>query len=100
MFVGLVKWFDCKKGFGFIVHEDGQDVFVHYTVIESDGFRRFRDGEQVEYEIMRGPKGLCASRARACGADTGRRNGRSVFRWGRGGCRITQGVSSQIAGDP
>ena len=62
--VGIVKWFDCKKGFGFIVHDDGQDVFVHYTVIEGDGFRRLRDVERVEYEIVRGPKGLCASRAR------------------------------------
>jgi cold shock protein len=59
--VGVVKWFDCKKGFGFVVNEAGQDVFVHYTVIEGLGFRRLRDGEQVYYELVQGPKGLAAS---------------------------------------
>lgn len=62
--VGVVKWFDCKKGFGFLLDEQGNDVFVHYTVIEGDGFRRLRDGEQVEYEIEKGPKGLLAVKVR------------------------------------
>lgn len=62
--VGIVKWFDCKKGFGFVVNDDGKDVFVHYTVIEGDGFRRLRDGEKVEYEVAQGPKGLSASKVR------------------------------------
>jgi CspA family cold shock protein len=60
--VGLVKWFDAKKGFGFVSGPSGEDVFVHYTVIEGDGFRRLRDGEQVEYEFTQGPKGLLATR--------------------------------------
>jgi len=62
--VGTVKWFDCKKGFGFVVDEAGQDVFIHYTVIEGEGFRRLRDGERISYEVTRGPKGLSAINVR------------------------------------
>ena len=62
--VGTVKWFDAKKGFGFLLDSSGQDVFVHYTVIEGDGYRRLWDGEQVEYECTHGPKGLLATRCR------------------------------------
>lgn len=62
--VGQVKWFDCKKGFGFILDDNGEDVFVHYTVIEGDGFRRLRDGERVEYDVVEGPKGFSATRVR------------------------------------
>ncbi|HUO09887.1 MAG TPA: cold shock domain-containing protein [Phycisphaerae bacterium] len=62
--IGTVKWFDAKKGFGFLLDADGQDVFVHYTIIEGEGYRRLWDGEQVEYECTRGPKGLLASRCR------------------------------------
>jgi CspA family cold shock protein len=62
--IGKVKWFDTKKGFGFIVDGDGQDIFVHYTVIEGGGFRRLLDEETVEYEVTRGPKGLLAARVR------------------------------------
>jgi CspA family cold shock protein len=57
---GAVKWFDTKKGFGFIVNAEGKDVFVHYTSIEGDGFRSLKDGEQVEYEQIAGEKGLLA----------------------------------------
>jgi CspA family cold shock protein len=57
---GTVKWFDTKKGFGFIVNSEGKDVFVHYTSIEGDGFRALKDGEQVEYEQVQGEKGLMA----------------------------------------
>ena len=60
MSVGTVKWFDSKKGFGFIINGDGKDVFVHFSSIEGDGFRSLKDGEQVEYEQMEGAKGLSA----------------------------------------
>jgi cold shock protein len=59
---GVVKWFNDAKGFGFIEHTSGKDVFVHYSVIEADGFKTLKDGEQVEYEIKEGPKGLHALR--------------------------------------
>ena len=59
---GVVKWFDNKKGYGFIQpNEGGEDVFVHYSVIEGDGFRSLSDGEEVEFEVDRGPKGLHAT---------------------------------------
>ena len=54
---GQVKWFDAKKGFGFIVGPDGQDVFVHYSQIEGEGFRSLKDGETVDYELVEGEKG-------------------------------------------
>lgn len=54
---GKVKWFDPKKGYGFIIGEQGQDVFVHYSSIEGDGFRALRDGEVVAYELVKGDKG-------------------------------------------
>jgi CspA family cold shock protein len=58
--IGTVKWFDTKKGFGFIINSEGKDVFVHYTSIDGDGFRALKDGEQVEYEESQGEKGLLA----------------------------------------
>ena len=57
---GTVKWFDSKKGFGFILNSDGKDVFVHFSSIEGDGFRSLKDGEKVEYEQTSGDKGLLA----------------------------------------
>lgn len=54
---GQVKWFDPKKGFGFIVGPTGQDVFVHYSQIQGDGFRSLKDGEAVDYELIQGEKG-------------------------------------------
>ncbi len=55
---GTVKWFDPKKGFGFVVNEEGQDVFVHYTSIGGDGFRCLRNGQVVEYKQFDSGKGL------------------------------------------
>jgi len=60
MTTGKVKWFDPKKGYGFIVGEQGQDVFVHYTSILGDGFRALKDGELVSYELTEGEKGFQA----------------------------------------
>ena len=54
---GQVKWFDSKKGFGFILGPANQDVFVHYSQIQGDGFRSLKDGETVEYELIEGDKG-------------------------------------------
>jgi CspA family cold shock protein len=59
---GTVKWFNDAKGFGFIEHTSGRDVFVHYSVIASEGFKTLKDGETVEYELKEGPKGLQASK--------------------------------------
>jgi CspA family cold shock protein len=61
---GCVKWFDAKKGFGFLVGPGGKDVFVHFSSIESDGFRSLKDGESVEYELIEGEKGLSAKAVR------------------------------------
>jgi len=55
---GTVKWFNPKKGFGFVINKDGQDVFVHYTSIQSDGFRSLKRGQIVEYNELRSDKGL------------------------------------------
>lgn len=57
---GQVKWFDPKKGYGFIVGPTGQDVFVHYSQIQGDGFRSLKDGETVDYELSQGDKGFMA----------------------------------------
>jgi CspA family cold shock protein len=65
---GPVKWFDSKKGFGFIVGPEGQDVFVHFSVIEGDGFRSLKDGEMVDYEITKGSKGLSAQHVKRVAA--------------------------------
>jgi CspA family cold shock protein len=59
---GKVKWFNESKGFGFIEQDDGKDVFVHYSAIEGAGFRTLTEGEEVEFEVVEGPKGLQASK--------------------------------------
>jgi CspA family cold shock protein len=61
---GSVKWFDPKKGFGFVINEKGQDVFVHYTSIDRDGFRCLRNGQTVEYEQVSSDKGLQGKKVR------------------------------------
>ncbi len=58
---GQVKWFDQKKGYGFIAREDGDDLFVHYSAINRDGFRTLDEGDEVEFEISEGKKGLQAT---------------------------------------
>jgi len=57
MVKGTVKWFNEKKGYGFLSREDGDDVFVHYTSIKNEGFKTLREGQSVEFEIQDGPKG-------------------------------------------
>ena len=58
---GKVKWFNSTKGFGFIAREDGPDVFVHYSAIQSTGYRSLEEGQKVEFTVEQGPKGLQAS---------------------------------------
>jgi cold shock protein len=61
---GTVKWFNDSKGFGFISQEAGEDVFVHHTAIQMDGFRSLTEGDRVEFDIVKGPKGLQAQNVR------------------------------------
>ena len=62
---GTVKWFNAAKGFGFIQRETGEDVFVHFSAIQTNGYRSLDEGARVEFEVTRGPKGLQASNVRA-----------------------------------
>jgi len=58
---GTVKWFNDAKGFGFITTENGEDVFVHFSAINSKGFRSLQEGASVEFDVTQGPKGLQAA---------------------------------------
>ena len=62
---GRVKWFNEKKGFGFISRDDGNDVFVHFSEIQGTGFKRLDENQRVEFEVTTGPKGPQASSVRA-----------------------------------
>jgi cold shock protein len=59
--IGTVKWFNTSKGYGFLSREDGPDVFVHFSAIQSQGYRSLAEGQKVEFTVEKGPKGLQAS---------------------------------------
>ncbi len=61
---GTVKWFNDAKGYGFITQEGGEDVFVHFSAIQAQGFKSLAEGDRVEFEVSRGPKGLQAANVR------------------------------------
>ncbi len=58
---GTVKWFNESRGYGFLSQPEGDDIFVHYTAIQGNGFRTLKEGQEVEFTVERGPKGLQAS---------------------------------------
>ena len=62
--IGTVKWFDSKKGYGFIARQSGGDIFVHHSEIEAEGFRDLVEGEAVEFTVVQGNKGPAASKVR------------------------------------
>jgi CspA family cold shock protein len=62
---GTVKWFNAEKGYGFIAQADGEDVFVHHSAIQMNGYRTLEEGQAVEFEVKEGPKGLQAVDVRA-----------------------------------
>jgi cold shock protein len=62
---GTVKWFNAAKGYGFIQRENGEDVFVHFSAIQSQGYRTLDEGSRVEFEVTKGPKGLQATNVTA-----------------------------------
>ena len=64
---GTVKWFNGSKGYGFISREEGDDVFVHYSAIQGQGFRNLEEGQSVEFDVEQGPKGLQASNVSVVG---------------------------------
>lgn len=61
---GKVKWFSNQKGYGFIAPENGKDVFVHFSAVEGDGYKSLEEGQEVEFEITKGPKGEQATNVR------------------------------------
>ncbi len=69
MEVGLVKWFNNSKGWGFISRSDGSDVFVHYSQVHGDGYRTLRQGDEVEFQLRSGPRGQFAEDVRTHGME-------------------------------
>jgi len=61
---GKVKWFNDAKGFGFLEQENGEDVFCHFSAITGEGFKSLQEGDEVEFEVVKGPKGLQAANVR------------------------------------
>ena len=61
METGIVKWFNSSKGYGFITRDEGDDIFVHYKAIQGEGFKTLNEGDRVQFEIEKGPKGLQAT---------------------------------------
>jgi cold shock protein len=61
---GTVKWFNDSKGFGFIEQESGEDVFVHFSAVQGDGFKTLAEGDRVEFDVQQGPKGLQSANVR------------------------------------
>jgi CspA family cold shock protein len=68
MTVGTVKWFNAEKGYGFIAQESGEDVFVHFSAIQSAGYRSLAEGQAVEFDVTSGPKGAQGGQRAAAGA--------------------------------
>ncbi|RMD93056.1 MAG: cold-shock protein [Calditrichaeota bacterium] len=61
METGIVKWFNSSKGYGFITRDEGDDIFVHYKAIQGEGFKTLNEGDRVQFEVEKGPKGLQAT---------------------------------------
>ena len=61
---GVVKWFNSSKGYGFIQRQSGEDVFVHFSAVQASGFKSLSEGDRVEFDVTRGPKGLQAANVR------------------------------------
>jgi len=59
--MGTVKWFNATKGYGFIGRDDGEDVFVHFSAVDMEGYKRLKEGQKVEFSVEQGPKGLQAA---------------------------------------
>jgi cold shock protein len=91
MTVGTVKWFNAEKGFGFIAPESGEDVFVHFSAIQSAGYRSLDEGQVVEFDVTSGPKGAQAANVRPRGRPAMYRRTQTVPLPPAGNLRISPG---------